>query len=463
MDTTVIDNIIKIEDDPELYNFSFKYKNTLMYPFVRFLLIQKATLDIFNIDMSLIKEKKNSFHLLNYICKSWLYYPYNPKQSDLLFWSSDIANIKLPNGYFNRICDSLANEYINQSSIIESADQQSYKRPRIFPRVFSQDFIYIKNHIKTFFSKRNLDDIQMIEFFMGYLKEKFPHKFSSNEIWLEIEKRLVYYSLKLKLLDEEYQSILKKINPKIIFIDAGCYGGDKAPIIMAARELKIPTVEWQHGIFSLSHPAYNYHENISERYKYYLPDYVLFYGDYWLNRSRIPATKLSIGNPYLEDTASKYTTLTKKKQLLYASPASNFDQVIQSVLYLHEKLYPLGITVLFRPHPIESASIDMYKPLVDSGIELDMSVLYDTLAETKYVVGETSTILFEAVSFDCIVFMEDSSFTQTYVDVSSFNSFVHVSEIVKMIENNSFKKHNRSEFMLSNWRNNFRNFIQQFL
>ncbi len=42
---SILDNLLKIEDDASLYDFTFSYKNTLMYPVIRFLLLQSAIED----------------------------------------------------------------------------------------------------------------------------------------------------------------------------------------------------------------------------------------------------------------------------------------------------------------------------------------------------------------------------------------------------------------------------------
>lgn len=86
------------------------------------------------------------------------------------------------------------------------------------------------------------------------------------------------------------------------------YDYKKMALISAAKKLKIPTVELQHGIIYKSHLAYIYPKVLSREL---FPDYLLTYGEHFskLVRKYSSAFKdehvIAVGFPYLESISKK--------------------------------------------------------------------------------------------------------------------------------------------------------------
>jgi len=139
----IFDNFLKIEGKEELYHFTFSFKNTLMYPVIRYTLLQSAIDDVVGEQLHPIPFHFGKIEKMKYYFKSFWYRPRGHIQSDIIFFGSDSANIRQGNAYFNRLTESFANEYASKTILIEKSHGWDYKRPRTYNRVFANDFIHI--------------------------------------------------------------------------------------------------------------------------------------------------------------------------------------------------------------------------------------------------------------------------------------------------------------------------------
>jgi hypothetical protein len=96
----MLDRFLEIENNEELYSYTFSYKKVMMYPFIRYYLLQSALEDSQG-----ISSPYDSLHVgvkqkIVYVLKSFLYRPRNI-QSDIVFFGTDLANICLKSAFFN--------------------------------------------------------------------------------------------------------------------------------------------------------------------------------------------------------------------------------------------------------------------------------------------------------------------------------------------------------------------------
>lgn len=111
--------------------------------------------------------------------------------------------------------------------------------------------------------------------------------------------------------------LLKKRKPKSIYIVVS-YGN--LPLIAAAKDLGIEVIEFQHGVITQYHFAYNFGEP-SKNLKYF-PDKLLTFGKYWANTEGFPKQTIVevSGFPYLNQQLKKYEGVSKREnQVLFLS------------------------------------------------------------------------------------------------------------------------------------------------
>ena len=86
-----LDKLLEMENNEELYHYSFSFRNTMMYPFIRFFLLRNAIIEIHGINDPYDTLHPGLFRGVKYILKSFWYQIPKHIQSDIVFIGSDQA------------------------------------------------------------------------------------------------------------------------------------------------------------------------------------------------------------------------------------------------------------------------------------------------------------------------------------------------------------------------------------
>jgi hypothetical protein len=455
-----IDELFKIEGDPQIFSYKVFNNQLHLWPLIRFQILVAALYESNDIlsepDPLKIKPSK----VFSYLFNTFKYRSSKVKKSDILFFGSNISNIKVDGLYFNRLSEYFANEFHSEATIIEESVSFTYRRPRTFEKVYTNDDIVIRMKLSSKFVSLSKTDLNTIGQFIEFLKINFPYSFQDKFKWDKMKALLTRLCKEFSKKYSLYEKLYQKVEPKIIFIEAASYGYGYVPMILAAKKRGIKVVEYQHGLVSLNHPAYNFHPEILDEYKKYMPEFFLTYGQYWKDNCRLPVPVILIGNPFLSQILEKTNQYSKKEQFLYASGAVDPELTVQRVFYLESLIKPLGFTLVFRPHPSELNRLEnVYKPIMDSHIKVDRQNLYDTLSESKFVFSDFSTVLLEALAFGCTPIVLKTKGSEAYLnypDILFINKIEDISDIIVKFENKSYNTENLWE---KNWKVNFHTFI----
>lgn len=201
-----------------------------------------------------------------------------------------------------------------------------------------------------------------------------------------------------------YSYLLGKICPKIILI-AYAYGTDGMTLCEVAHKKHIPIIELQHGI--MGDVAYNFKSKM--RLKTF-PDYIFTFGELEKKLTRFPIPEshiIPVGYPELENAYNHYkiykTNKSDKKIILFISALSidiaKFANAVAGMLDKDK------YQVVIQLHPFEytcwKETIGKY--LTHPAIKVVGSfehLVYESLAQADWVVGNYSTVLSEAQMFD---------------------------------------------------------------
>ncbi|MDD5431471.1 MAG: hypothetical protein PHO70_00565 [Candidatus Omnitrophica bacterium] len=425
-----------IEIDLEVLDFRFKYRDTLMWPFIRNALFLKAIYEMFGLANS--NEFSNKAYRL---IPSYLFFTLNSNpftknlngKNDILFFSSGVVNVKHGHKYINRLYDHFALEYPRKSLIIEDSFRMQYFRPRFFPNVKSLDYISIASLIKSRLKKTVNTDKENIDRFINLIKSRFLYKFK-NDVWKGLTLVLEKISVKLPFLYEYYSRLFEIIEPKIMFLEDGSYGS-MSYVLKWAVEKGIVTGEFQHGITSLNHPAYNYSQEIlGSAYKDYLPQYYLTFGKYWSSAINTSSKDVIIGNPYIIEYVKSLTEKSKintKRRILFISGGTVYSFIKKLAVGLRKTLPVSEFDIAIRPYPGEIGLVkERYGNLEQDNISLDFGNLYDSLSSYDIIVGvEFSTVLFEAMLFKKKIFVFDGPLFFYNTKDPIFNTFKDAQEL----------------------------------
>lgn len=304
---------------------------------------------------------------------------------------------KINSIYVDKFTDPLIdNSNIHDNYIIIEAGRNG---KHYTPRLHSNHIVYadffnliallITKFFYSFFETRNKEVFNRL---FRILDEAFPEiEYSSKEI----VKNVFHGIIKGKV----YSAFYKKIRCKRLIAPSRV---DFQVMIPAARENNMVVIELQHGITYAESLTYSGYQSAM-----FTPDVFLAFGDmkpknvYGIDENNIH----NIGFAFL-DYIKDYLIPDEfeKKGVLLISEPSVTTSMVSVALKLAEK-YP-DIMFSFRPHPMEQLTQDqMDKIQKVSNIVIDDNTqnIMISLTKNKYVLGENSTALYEALSFGCLV------------------------------------------------------------
>jgi hypothetical protein len=247
------------------------------------------------------------------------------------------------------------------------------------------------------------------------------------EIDIKAHARTLLYRRKVK--KPFYRLMLRAIKPEVVVL-AVSYG--KEEFIETCKDFHIPVAEVQHGVISNYHPGYSYPGET--RKKKTFPDFLLLFGDYWKGRADYPIEQrgvVSVGFPHMEHMISKYSTVSKRKQVLVLSQPILGKAMSKFALELSQ-IEGFDYEVLYKLHPREYKGWRAkYEHLDNTNIRVIDSqgpVLHPLLAQSVAQVGVSSTAIYEGLGFGLKTFIIDMPSWEYFHDLIEQDVVTLVSE-----------------------------------
>lgn len=236
------------------------------------------------------------------------------------------------------------------------------------------------------------------------IKQHIPSIVLSDEDHL---KSIVDYELHVR---KNYLDLLKKIKPKVIFLHGFHY---QAPLISAANELGILTIDLQHGLQVGWNPLYNKYPELPSSGYQALPDYFAVWGEKeYKNILKTFNSKkhnpIYMGNPWLKRIKMFSQPLSKH----LAEKINSYETVILIIMQNQTKIPSIFLEIIeksgdeilwvIRHHPKgeKYQAKDFSKGnniLIDDEID---QILFNVLFENVDItISEGSTLALEASYF----------------------------------------------------------------
>lgn len=457
--------LLKIEEDGELLEYKVTKYNLPLWLFVRsdlihFYLPQR----LFGLENPHVKVSPFDLTLRekwSYVTKTMLKNPFRANKKDILIFGAGINNVFENKYYINRLYDYFWKAFNDKTLLLESSNKFTYPTPRFNKEVLYSDFIPVISKTLSTFIKLQEKDIKIIEKFLSKLKEQV-YKVTNldvSEYVNENKSRLLNLISKVGSRIFFYKKLLELVKPKLIIIEDAHYGA-YTDLIYLSKQMNIKVAEYQHGFISAKHLSYNFHLSIHSDLKEYLPDYMLFWGQYWAEGTSIPGEKVIIGFPYIEE---KSKNIIKEKIILVISGGNIPNDIVDFGLKLIKIPKLKHYKIFFRPHPSERPAIEeRYSLLLENGYELDTGNLYESLKTAEICVGlEASTVLFEAIAYNCKAFLKLSDASSIfYEDHFPFNKFESIEQFLDMLDNSTIRE-DKNFIFAENPIENFRDFLIQ--
>lgn len=229
------------------------------------------------------------------------------------------------------------------------------------------------------------------------LKQSFKIDIDLRKI---IKKKIFRFTFEKKYFDK----LLTQVEPEKILLVVS-YG--KEELIASANERNIPITEVQHGIINDYHMGYFFPYGIEIPY---FPDELILFGEYWKKSTVYPnKCELKIGRFSFFNENYSNVFQKKKNQVLFISQGT-IGKVMSDIAVNFAQNN--NVECLYKLHPSEfniwKESYHKLYEMYECGkikVITDELNINELLMNVKYVIGHNSTAIYEALKFNCFVFV----------------------------------------------------------
>jgi hypothetical protein len=317
-------------------------------------------------------------------------------------------------GYFHKFARYFSDFFQNSAVIIEDQVDQNYYSPRTEKKVIN--FFLIKGLI-LLLSKVIPVSGKSVSMINGLINDMDKQLKFTDSLCQQIKKKSKELYVRAYFEYLLFHYLFKKYKPRFILVEEAIYGR-KLPVILAAKRTGTRTGEYQHGFISHGHWGYNYGHGLisSDDFKVGLPDFFLSFGNYWNNVFNAPVKKYILGYPHLEEGYKRLQRKHEPKNLVLLISGGGSISDLNDLILNIRKIFGPGQEILFRPHPGERIYIEKRYPALKScNVETDLSSdLYSILNRSMIVIGELSTVLLEALFYNCKVYVLKNKTYETF-------------------------------------------------
>jgi hypothetical protein len=464
--SSVIDELLAFDDRPELFEFRFSTDGLLAFPFFRWGLYSRATEKAFGLQTAHAERDTLSVaERANFLLRSaWA----NPLRVDrtfdlVVFGTSAGAVVQREGRWFDRNNDYFAAEYPDRTLVVDAAYRGRYKSPRYPEHVRCGDGFALWAAARSRLGRPDPQDAAMLARLVAFLKARFPVALDDGA-YEELRTGLLGFAGQLPFLRSLYRRFFERVQPKLIFVEDGSYGGN-SHVLRWAKEAAIVTAELQHGLIAPAHLAYNYGDALRARPELasYLPDHVLLYGDYWIDQLRTPSNKVVIGWPHFSQRRAEFRSRAKAGEgtFVIVSQGTATAQLVATAETLSARFAERR--VVFRLHPGEVPFRERYARLaaLPNVRVSDEGDIYDCFADANAVIGHSSTAVVEAAALGIPTFVLDDASSRLLIPPGLATRFADANALADALSAPTISERGIDRFWARDWQANFRAFVER--
>ncbi len=432
-----LSRLLDLEDDPALLELRCPSTGVLAWPAIRQDVFRLLIGDHFYPNEPLINlaHRPNPRRLVTGAVRASIHNVWHaPKRSDVLIISNGSGLIPRVGRSFNRYTDYFAGSLGDRAWLVESLYADVWPRPprwnqRLSFVAHQRLALLINGQVFARSIHRQLaEDLVAIVARRG--RDLFGWELGAARragLVKVATRRLANYPMQARIT----RSLLRQTRPRLVLEGEGCYG-HMAVFNASAREAGVTVAEFQHGLITRGHDAYNVSPrlSLSAAYRQTQPNAFLGYGRWWNEQFNAPVgEKVVIGHPHRAETLRAWRPSSARKTVLIIGDGIQTDTYVALSREL-AAIAPSRLHVMFRPHPRERSRMGPDKPALAIDREPD---LYDSLAECEAIVAEASTALFEAVGLVPRIFVWDTDRSRHYLGDHPFERFTDASDLADML------------------------------
>lgn len=461
-----INRMFEIENDANLIKFKTEDEIPVYFMGKHYLMYQVVMPEITHLKHPSTGDRRINKNAFLFLIKTFfhnVFYSRNIKFSEIVFYSST-RHIIIDGKYFNRYTDFYTDiDSHCMGTIEQTAMDWTWPYPRHNDNVIYDGLNVALSRILSKFSYKK--DMQPVSAMVNYY---FNRVAEICKIQLNCERR--------EEISRNIAQIIGEIRGRAKWVDSHISDKTKLvvmigggypwyyPINRVLKKKGIKTADLQHGYITKYNLAYSFAPAIKEadETKLGIADYFLTYGNWWNGQIMNPSEKYAVGNPYREyqTTSLKVTNANK---ILVVGCGINTEMYIKLTAKVSTDLK--DYEVVFRPHPGEV--LETKKILEERGISIRLDKerdVYESLKNSRYVVSEVSTVLFEAIGICKYIVVMNTGFSKSVLPEHPFFHCETAEELIDLIRSGKEMKTDNLEevFWKKNAKGNFKEFLKYF-
>ena len=463
-----MERVLQVEDDPRLANMVCPETDMLLWPMVRTPFLRLILSDLLYETPIPTGRGAGRIDQIQGLVQAELHNKFKGKmRGQITIRASAIGSNTKEGLLFNRLSDYFVDQDPQGTVVLEDLGGRVMPQNRYNSRVLYHDPILVRATIAARLNAKQhyqtaTDLVDLLET-RAKCELGWTLSAANRDWYLALVTR---YIARAPRLLSGYKALLQKLGTKLLIAEEACYGNSMVCLIAAARELGIPSAEYQHGMVSRGHDAYALAPTLaaSPAYRKMLPDYFLGYGRWWNAQLKVPVLPVVIGNPHGDAMRANIHHGTGiKTDVLILGDGIESDTYINFAQKLASQLPKQQ--VIFRPHPQERSYFSSkYRTGQMGSVKIDQNPdIYSSLNAAHAVVSEMSTGLFEAVGLADRVLMWATPKANFYLPSHPFETFSDVEALVKALSVPCTRplEWTVDDIWAPNWQENYRSFIQE--
>ena len=388
-------------------------------------------------------------------------------RADVCLVATGIGNEWLNGKWFNRLSDYFALACSSATIVLENHFEWKWPLPRHNERVMYHAPLQAANAVSGRLlvrdsHRRQAEELLRIVFDRARQLGWSPDADRKQALIDRLSRKIAALPRQYRV----YEALLRRIRPKVLIVEEACYGVT-ATLIAAARRMNIVTAEYQHGVVSAGHFAYNFAPTVRENvgYRETLPEHFLGYGNWWNDQINAPVTKTAVGNPHREARLAQAAGGSQPKQdILILSDGIEFSFYLDLAEQIASLARKRDLRVVLRAHPEERTQVHAKYGDRVGEVFLDKNAdLYASLRTAHVLISEISTGLFEAAGLADRIFLWDTPKSRFSFPRHPFQSFSSASMLLDLLNDETAGQLPASELeaiWAPSWRDNYLGFLE---
>lgn len=425
-----------LEFEKEFGTFDLRYKNKQVWPQIRYAvydsllaekgLAQRAVTSSNNLKKPRLEKLKKIISIFKLVLKPIRLF----KKTDIFLFNYERV-LEIQDKNYNPLVwavqESLSKEYKITVIDIHGVDASGHKNVIDLSGILS---------LSRFLTSKLIKFTSWYSFSIN-IQENLKKSYGIQINWPWVYSNVYFHQKMIALLT---LLLVKLKKPKFIFYtDTACFSS----LIEMSKNKNLVSVDFQHALQSGQNILYRHHPKLINKYKDFISDHTLTFGDYWNKYFSSIYSTHSIGNSYHEFLIENHKNIKQfPNAVTIISDGEMAREALEKLaLGIEQKIPEIDIYYKLRqdefPHWKDFYSKKIQESKKIQFISSNQKNLYYYLKKSRYVIGINSTALIEALPLSNVLVYETGWFIEfiDFIKSGHVLSAPNIDSVVDIIKN----------------------------